>query len=90
MRSNQSSRALRATALFLLAGTLHTAAYAVPESNVPAAVDGIAAIQQMRTVKGVNLGNVVNFNPSHDAARERYKGDDFSNSDVTEAVYNFS
>lgn len=53
MRSNQSSRALRATALFLLAGTLHTAAYAVPESNVPAAVDGIAAIQQMRTVKGV-------------------------------------
>lgn len=34
-------------------------------------------------VGGVNLGNVVNFNPSHDAARERYKGDDFSNSDVT-------
>ena len=31
--------------------------------------------------------NVVNFNPSHDAARERYKGDDFSNSDVTEADF---
>ena len=38
-------------------------------------------------VGGVNLGNVVNFNPSHDAARERYKGDDFSDSDVTEADF---
>ena len=38
-------------------------------------------------VGGVNLGNVVNFNPSHDAARERYKGDDFSNSEVTEADF---
>lgn len=38
-------------------------------------------------VEGVNLGNVVNFNPSHDAARERYKGDDFSDSDMTEADF---
>lgn len=38
-------------------------------------------------VGGVNLGNVVNFNPSHDAARERYKGDDFSDSDMTEADF---
>lgn len=38
-------------------------------------------------VEGVNFGNVVNFNPSHDAARERYKGDDFSNSEVTETDF---
>ena len=38
-------------------------------------------------VGGVNLGNVVNFNPSHDAARERYKGDDFSDSEVTETDF---
>ena len=38
-------------------------------------------------VGGVNLGNVVNFNPSHDAARERYKRDDFSDSEVTETDF---
>lgn len=38
-------------------------------------------------MEGVNFGNVVNFNPSHDAARERYKGDDFSNSEVTETDF---